>query len=167
MAAILISQPIQVKSSQNCQETFLGWRSDFEKMLAILEPWQPSWIFKVTFFSKFKSDLQETFRKPSLGWIGYFEKMLAILEQWRPSFGFLKKISISQPFLELWGWNFELKLITLISIGGHFGSHLGTMVGTLDFSKFRIRWLKTTSQWLKATSPLQELEGGAHRAPIF
>jgi len=35
MAAILISQPIQVRSSQNFQETFLEWRSYFEKMLAI------------------------------------------------------------------------------------------------------------------------------------
>ena len=35
MAAILISQPIQVRSSQNFKETLLGWRSYFEKMLAI------------------------------------------------------------------------------------------------------------------------------------
>ena len=54
----------------------------------------------------------------------------------------------------------ELKLITSIYIGCHFGSHLGTMVAILDFSKYPIRWLK-------ATGTLQEQVGGAHSASNF
>ena len=39
------SWPIQVRSSQNFQETFLWMDRLFLKMSAILEQWQPSWIF--------------------------------------------------------------------------------------------------------------------------
>ena len=40
------------------------------------------------------------------------------------------KMSISQSFEELQGWNLELKLITPISITG---SHFGAMAAILDF----------------------------------
>ena len=45
------------------------------------------------------------------------------------------KLSISQQFEELYGWNFELKLITPISITG---SHFGTKAAILDFLNIHI-----------------------------
>ena len=81
------------------------------------------------------------------------------------------KLSISQSFEELQGWNWELKLITPISITG---SHFGTMAAILDFFNNR-RILEFKVQegpegpWGSEgpLSPPQELEGGARSAPNF
>ena len=53
------------------------------------------------------------------------------------------KLSISQPFEELQGWNLELKLITPIS---STGSHFGTMAAILDFFKMCIVRLPATME---------------------